>query len=240
MKQYLGRVIENKLLWADAQQISFDAPELARTLRPGQCALIRDPASFDPYLRRVAWLYAIGDARVSFTLSARDPLVARTRVGDELDLLAPFGRALELDPNTRRVALLGEDTHIARLIALAHRAVAQGRAVVLAHNARAEMFPAYLLAPEIELRADAFDAELLTWADAIVASGSDKFYRALADALRATRYRLEPGFARVLIEVAMPCGTGVCYACALDTARGIRRVCVDGPLFDLTQLELAR
>ena len=130
MRQYLCRVIENKLLWADAQQISFDAPELARAMRPGQFALVRDPASFDPYLRRVAWLYAIDDARVSFTLSAHDPLIARARVGDDLDLLAPFGRALELDPNTRRVALLGEDKHIARLIELAHRAVEIGRAHV--------------------------------------------------------------------------------------------------------------
>ncbi|MBI5649610.1 MAG: hypothetical protein HZC40_04065 [Chloroflexi bacterium] len=239
MKQYLGRVSENKLLWADAQQISFDAPDLARAMRPGQFALVRDPASFDPYLRRVAWLYALDGARVLFTLSARDPLVARTRVGDELDLLAPFGRAIELDPNARRIVLLGEGARVARLIALAHHASAQGREVVLAHSTRDEMFPAHLLAPEIELRADATDAELLTWADAIVASGSHDYYRALADAVRATRYRSEPGFARVLIEVAMPCGTGACYACALDTVRGIRRPCVDGPLFDLTQLEFA-
>ncbi|MCI0474897.1 MAG: hypothetical protein L0Y55_01500, partial [Anaerolineales bacterium] len=82
MKSYLCRVIENRILWADAQLIAFDAPELARALRPGQFALARDATTSDPYLRRVLWLYQIEETRVTFTLPAHDPLVARVRVGD--------------------------------------------------------------------------------------------------------------------------------------------------------------
>ena len=249
MKQYLCRVIDNRNLWADAHLFTFDVPELGRALRPGQFALARDATTFDPYLRHALWLYQIEDTRVAFTLSARDPLAARTRVGDTLDLLVPLGNAIELDANARHVLLIGEGARIVQLIALAHDAVAQAREVVLASPAPVTngggygvgVFPAHLLSPEVEYRTeDALSVELIAWADAIVASGSDELYRALGEAIRAARYRLEPGFARVIVDAPMPCGTGACYACAVETARGVQLACADGPAFDLAALENRR
>ena len=39
------------------------------------------------------------------------------------------------------------------------------------------------------------------------------------------------------VEVAMPCGIGVCMGCVLDLADGRRvRACVDGPVFDATEV----
>jgi dihydroorotate dehydrogenase electron transfer subunit len=219
------------------QLFAFDSPELARALRPGQGALARAATTHDPYLRRALWLYAIEETRVAFVVSSRDPLVARTRVGDSLDLLAPLGNAIEFDANARRVLLIGEGTRVAPLIALAHAAITHAREVVLVSHGE-NIFPAHLLAPEIEYRTDdALNAELIAWADAIVASGSSELYRALADAIRVTRYRLEPGCARVIVDAPMPCGDGLCYACAVETTRGVQLACADGPTFDLIELE---
>ena len=109
---------------------------------------------------------------------------------------------------------------------IAHEAVKLGREVVVVTDG--ETFPSHLLAPEIELRREeTFDAELIAWADAIVASGAEDFYRALSNAIRAARLRIPPGFARVLLETPMPCGTGICYACAVDTSRGILQMARD-------------
>ena len=244
MKQYLCRVAENRILWSDTQLISFDNPELAALMRPGQFALVRDPASFDPYLRRTAWLYQTNSERLTLTLPAHDSLVARTRVGDTLDLLAPLGRAVEFDTSARHVLLIGEAARIAPLIAIAQHAIAQSRSVVLATRpvSAEQAFPAHLLSPEIEYynEGNLFDAKLIVWADMIVASGSEELYRALADSVRAARYRLEAGFAQVLVDMPMPCGTGACYACAIETARGIRLACTDGPLFDLAEFMRVR
>ncbi len=241
MKQHLCRVIENKILWSDVRLLTLNAPELAPAMRPGQFALLRDPAIFDPYLRRTAWFYRIENERVACTLPARDPLAARARPGDLLDALAPLGRAIEFDAKERRILLVGEGACVAPLIAIADSAVAQQREVVLVSRS-ADAFPSHLLAPEIEYRtdADALGAELIAWADAMVASGSDETYRALADAARAARYRIEPGWARVLIDLPMPCGAGECYACAVETRRGVQRACVDGPAFDLSDLDRRR
>lgn len=42
--------------------------------------------------------------------------------------------------------------------------------------------------------------------------------------------------AQVSLEQFMGCGIGVCYACVIKTAAGYRRVCKDGPVFNLDQL----
>jgi dihydroorotate dehydrogenase electron transfer subunit len=237
MKQRLCRITEKRPLWSDVQLLTLDAPELAGAMRPGQFARLRDPLTFDPYLRRTAWFYRVDGARVALTLAARDPLAARARVGDSLDVLAPLGRVVELDASARHLLLIGEGAPIAPLLAMADLAVEQQREVVLVNRA-AEDFPAHLLAPEIEYRTDpgALGNELILWADVIIASGSDEMYHTLADTVRAARFHIEPGQVRVLIDVPMPCGTGDCYACAVDTRRGVRLACIDGPLFDLSEL----
>ena len=241
MKQRLCRLAENRPLWSDVQLLLIDAPELAGAMRPGQFARLRDPKMFDPYLRRTAWFYGVDGERIALTLPARDPLAARARAGDFLDVLAPLGRVMELDANARHVLLIGEAAHLAPLLAMADRAIAEGREVVLVGH-DAEAFPAHLLAPEIEYRSD-MDApgnELIQWADVIIASGSDGMYRALADTVRTALVHTEPGRVRVLIDIPMPCGTGDCYACAVETRHGIQLACVDGPLFDLSELENRR
>lgn len=234
-------MIENRTLWSDAQVLTFDAPELARAMRPGQFALVRDPTTLDPYLRRTTWLYQIEGEHVALTLSSRELLVARARPGDTLDLLAPLGRAIEFDASARHIVLVGEGTRVAPLVAVAHNAIEQGCEVVLATRAASppEVFPAHLLSAAIEYRtgSESLNAELIAWTDAIVASGSDELYRALADAVRAVRFRIEPGLVRVLIDRPMPCGTGACYACAVETQHGIRLACTDGPSFDLIEFE---
>jgi dihydroorotate dehydrogenase electron transfer subunit len=241
MKQRLCRIRENRPLWSDVQLLMLDSPELAGAMRPSQFARLRDPMTFDPYLRRTAWYYRSDGAQVALTLPARDPLAARLHSGDSLDVLAPQGRSMELDASARHLLLIGEAAHLAPLLAVADHAIAQQREVVLVSRAAADL-PAHLLAPEIEYRTDpgALGKELIQWADVIVASGSAEMYRALGETVRAARFQLEPGQVRVLIDVPMPCGTGDCYACAVETRRGVQLACVDGPLFDLSELENRR
>ncbi len=238
MKQHLCRVVDTRILWADVQWFAFDTPELA--MRPGQFALVRDPVSYDPYLRRTAWFYHGAEARVELTMRADDPLVRRTHVGDALDLLAPLGRPIEFASTAQHLLLLGASHRVAPLIAVAAHAVAQNRAVTLSMSG--EAFPAHLLPPEVEYRSEETpSAELFAWADAIVASGPEDGYRRIAEMARATRYRLEPGFLRVLVDIPMPCGTGACCACAVPLGgQSVRWACTDGPVFDWLELERAR
>ena len=79
--------------------------------------------------------------------------------------------------------------------------------------------------------------ELLAWADVVFAAGSLEFYRRLAVAIRSARYEVSRGLAQVLYPGSFLCGLGACQACVADVAGGRRRVCVRGPVFDLTDVE---
>jgi NAD(P)H-flavin reductase len=240
MKQSVYRVTGSARLWSNTQVLTIDAPDLARTMQAGQFALLRHPNTYDPYLRRTAWFYRAGNEHVTLTLRADDALTQLLRVGESVDVLAPLGKAIQFDANVKHILVVGEGESIPQLISIVEMAIRQQRAVVLVHRAPSidQIFSSHLLVPEIEYRTDEPNAELIVWADACVLAGSEEFYRTMAETVRAARYRLESGFARGLIDMPMPCGTGECFACAVDRRHGLVRACVDGPWFDLSDFEM--
>jgi dihydroorotate dehydrogenase electron transfer subunit len=45
---------------------------------------------------------------------------------------------------------------------------------------------------------------------------------------------------KVLLEERMACGFGVCLGCVVKTFSGYKRVCVEGPIFDLNEIDLEK
>ena len=43
---------------------------------------------------------------------------------------------------------------------------------------------------------------------------------------------------QALMESPMACGAGACFSCAVETRRGVRLVCKDGPCFEMKDLAL--
>ena len=41
---------------------------------------------------------------------------------------------------------------------------------------------------------------------------------------------------QVSLEVRMGCGMGFCYACTIKTQQGLKQVCKDGPVFNLSNV----
>jgi len=44
---------------------------------------------------------------------------------------------------------------------------------------------------------------------------------------------------QLAMEAGMACGFGACFGCVIPTRSGYRRVCLDGPVFDASELETA-
>ena len=53
---------------------------------------------------------------------------------------------------------------------------------------------------------------------------------------RSVACRSERGFASVLLEGPLVCGVGACGVCAVETRKGMRMLCSDGPVFDLRDM----
>ncbi len=236
-----GAVMAQATLAGGWHLLTVAAPELARLAGPGQFAMVRCAAGWDPYLRRpLPFLRSAGDT-VSFLFADGDPglaWLAERDLGDPVSLLGPLGRGFTLDPSTRRLLLVAAAPPIAPLLALTDAALAAQASAALVVEGAVASDLASIIPPAVELTtaaehaAIAVAAGMLAWADQAAVSAPVEALRPLAEAGRGRR----PGFLQCYVPAPMACGLGWCGSCLTETAHGPRRACVAGPVFDLTEL----
>ena len=258
MRQLFAEVLSNEAVMEGMNLMWLSAPEIAQEARPGQFLLVRCGDGYDPLLRRALSIHHVGSPTPSAptrgcallygVYGPATSALGRLRAGDKLDVLGPLGRGFTVHQASRSLLLVASGWGIASLVALAEQQVAAGRSVTLLAGAAdaAHLYPAELLAPEIELVVATEDgsvgyaghvtdlvSDYWTWADEIYASGPISMYPVLAQCMEACWPR-KP--VQVLAEMPMACGVGACYACAIETKRGPKLVCRDGPRFFLSDL----
>ena len=90
--------------------------------------------------------------------------------------------------------------------------------------------------------------DYLDWADQVYACGPIDMYKAMARSFSSSplkgedkgegekRINLKLKRCQVSLEVRMGCGFGACYCCTINTKKGLRQVCRDGPVFELDDI----
>jgi dihydroorotate dehydrogenase electron transfer subunit len=93
-------------------------------------------------------------------------------------------------------------------------------------------------------------ADFLDWTDQVYACGPVNMYRAMSrlvqhiDILKLPenseqdklRNRFKLSKCQLSLELRMGCGTGACLGCSINTKNGMKKVCSDGPVFELDQI----
>lgn len=252
MKRQRLLVVDNQRLRPALHRLSLSAPDLVTA--PGQFlhVLCREPEAFSPFLRRAIPLHRFGADRVDLLVRPDEPghaWLTRRRSGDTLDALGPLGRGFALPDALGapgHLLLLGHGQGVAPLVGLLDQALDRGWAVTLLITATrpADAYPAALLPPAVEYQVASADAgpltllssEALAWADLLVAAIPNAAWSILRQRIEMVRTALSPGFAQVWANVPIACGVGRCGACTMETRRGQRRACTDGPVFDLAEV----
>jgi dihydroorotate dehydrogenase electron transfer subunit len=259
MQQFLARVVSVSLWEAlpSFYRLRLAAPELASAVRPGQFLLVESDTE---YVRRPFFPITIHADGFSLLVPPNNPQ-RHFAPGDELDCIGPLGNGFPLPPAAHNLLLLAQSTGVGVseeqngvtfLLTLIHQALADGKRVLLLHEAPSagQLLPPSGLPHDVEVRLATADGsrgrkgtaldllpELAQWADQIYAVGRTEWYAQVVRALREHRLRLGEGLAWGLIAPElMPCGMGACGACGVDTQRGYRLACTDGPVFDLTEV----
>ena len=90
--------------------------------------------------------------------------------------------------------------------------------------------------------------DYLDWANQVYACGPVDMYKAMALTLDSSPLKGEDKGedekpidrklkkCQVSLEVRMGCGFGACYCCTINTKKGLRHVCRDGPVFELDDI----
>jgi dihydroorotate dehydrogenase electron transfer subunit len=257
-------VRSNAWVNAEYKHLVLTAPELALTARAGQFFHLACPASNDdsPYLRRPMSIYCVAaeDSRIEFLYKVQGAGtrgLAQLRPGDTLDALGPLGNgfALPASAEPAHVLLLGRGVGLATMAPLAQQAILAGARVTAILSARSRaltMSADYLEAAganvitvtDDEQTSDVVQVESLirrvhgqlpiTYA---ATCGSN---RLLVMLQRVASQLNIPG--QVALEQRMGCGYGACYACVRPFRKqagseelSYRRVCWEGPVFDLQE-----
>ena len=78
--------------------------------------------------------------------------------------------------------------------------------------------------------------EYLPWADQVFTCGPEPMFRSLRRAGAARTASAAKPSVQVSVERTMACGVGACLGCVVETKRGMKTSCVEGPVFDMDDL----
>jgi dihydroorotate dehydrogenase electron transfer subunit len=257
-EESLCPVVSHDWVNAEYKHLVVDASPKALAVRPGQFfnLLCPSPDAGELWLRRPQSVYRIDRdrRRVEFLYKCvgRGTFgLATVPPGDALNMVGPLGIGFTIDPSWKHVVVLGRGVGLATLAPISQLAAERGVGVTAILSARSaelvmadDLFAAVgRVVPVLDSDgSSAIDnveriiAQLIAerHADAFYTCGSNRLFQLMK---RLGRSHGIPG--QVAMEQVMACGLGPCYVCVrtfeVDGRRELRRVCIEGPVFDLQE-----
>jgi len=241
-------VLANERLGEGVGLLTLHSPRTAASVRPGQFVHVRIARGTDFILRRPFSAYRASGERIDIlyqVVGVGTRALAEKTAGEEMDLIGPLGTGWRLSDDIAHALLVAGGLGAAALGILAEELAGQGVAVTVAAGARSEERLAgrdlfERVARRIELATDDGSCGvrgLVTGVcERLLADGSfDIVYACGPEAMQ----RIVAGQAdaagipcQVSLERLMGCGIGACLSCVVRTTSGLKRACVDGPVFD--------
>ncbi len=232
-----------------SQTIRLRCPEIAREARPGQFVMV--DCGTDCVLPRPFSVHQVidkEDLALYFAVlegGKGTEWLSQRGVGDRVKLVGPMGNGFDLQPASHNLLLVAGGMGIAPLRFLAEETLKMGYSVTLLYGAAKKnpyidnLVPAGVkpvLATE-----DGTDGhhglvtdllpEYVERTDQVFACGPLKMYQTMAQ-----MPSLKDRPVQISLEVVMGCGRGVCYGCTVKTKKGLKKVCQDGPVFNLDDI----
>lgn len=252
-------MVSNDPVNSDYVHMVLDVSSPATDVVAGQFFHLLCPSTDtdQPFFRRpmsVYWIDREND-RIEFLYKVQGPGtrgLAALKPGGTLNALGPLGEGFRLDKAWKGIVVVGRGVGLATLAPLARMAGEAGIPVTAILSARR---------PDLLMSVDLFrreNADVITVTDSDGTSGPatvERHLRRLIDRGRADAFftcgsnrllRLlqslgqEHGIGgQVAMEQQMACGLGMCFCCVrdfrVDGKIVHRRVCWDGPVFDLRE-----
>lgn len=235
-----------RLLWPD----QYPAP------LPGQFLTIRPPAGTRALLRRpfAVSSYSKGDSTIEVIYERRGEVtryLSTMQTGDQLDLLAPLGKAFPAATEDHRPVLLAGGIGMGPMFFLAEALSALDRQPLLLLGARdASLIPDIPILEQVETIIATDDGSKGfhgTTIDALVdyersGTGEKSEYFACGPMPMLSALAVHAENAQrqcwVSIEQTMGCAVGACMGCVIPIhdPKRYARVCTEGPIFDSREI----
>ena len=240
MKQAIFELIENEELNPRFSRLSLKG-DCSGIERAGQFVSLSLPGFF---LRRP---FSVSDwdehhfSLIVEQVGKGTELLRTLPAGTKLDVLTGLGKGFDLSRAGDAPLLVGGGSGVSPLLGLARRLLARGCSprVILGFPGREDLILLDELfrlgiAPTVTTDDGSFGIRGRV-TEAMDVPHSFFYACGPAPMLRAVCEK-SPVSGQISLDARMGCGFGACVGCTIQTARGPRRVCKDGPVFDKEDL----
>ncbi len=249
-RSFRARVAENRPLKGEHYLITFSPLSATVPPLPGQFYMLGAGNGVEPLLKRPFCFFERDGENVSILYRVRGKGTERLRnvkPGDGLEVLGPLGNFYPAPHRKLTPLVIAGGTAVASVYP--HVRALKGRAVVL-YGARTMdelvmVDEIRSMAGELHICTDDGSCERKgNVLDVLKDMGPGKGHmlyvcgpRAMTGAV--AEYSVARGLkGYVSLEEYMACGIGACMGCVVNTKKGYRRVCREGPVFKLDELVL--
>jgi dihydroorotate dehydrogenase electron transfer subunit len=257
--EFIGQIVSNHSVNDEYKHVILKVHAHALKAYAGQMfhLLCPSPDGAEVWMRRPMSVYRVdkanGQIEFLYKTEGRGTRgMAMLETGDDFNVTGPLGHGFTLDPSWRNIVVLGRGVGLATLAPLSQLAAENKVGVTAILSARN---------PGVVMSRDLFDglgAKTITVLDTdgssavenvekiieglVAENKADAFFTCGSNRLLKLMQRLGkkhsiPG--QVAMEQIMVCGFGACYVCMrtfeVDGQRVLRRVCRDGPVFNMQE-----
>ena len=257
-EETLCPVVAHEWVNDEYKHLVVKATPKALAAQPGQFfhLLCPSPDEGEIWFRRPQSVYRVArsSGRIEFlykVVGRGTRGLASLEPGDTLNMVGPLGIGFKLEPGWKNVVVLGRGVGLATMAPISQLAGERGVRVTAILSARSE---------ELAMAADLFESvgTVIKVLDTdgtsavenveailrrlIAEDKADAFFTCGSNRLMQLMKRLGkahgiPG--QMAMEQIMACGLGPCYICVrtfeVNGKKEMRRVCVEGPVFDLQE-----
>lgn len=247
MNQVLSSVVSNVEVMPGVHLAWLEAPQIASEARPGQFVMVR--CGEDTLLRRPLSVHKVDGGKIALyfrVVGKGTAWLSQRCAGDTVELFGPLGTGFSIRPTSRNLLLVAGGIGIAPLFFLSKQALKEDRSITMILGAQTQsgLYPDHLLPRGIEVVVATADGSIghkglatnlmpdyAKRADQVFACGPIGMYRTMAH-----MPELKNKAVQVSLEIMMACGRGLCYGCSIKTKQGMKKVCADGPVFELDDI----
>ena len=261
------KILSRKEVAPNIFLIKLSTPSVTQEALPGQFIHIKCSTDNYPLLRRPLSIHRIdkekGEIYILFQVVGEGTkLLADRTIGDDLDIMGPIGNGFNIYPESRKIMIVGGGIGVAPLLALCEESIRQGKEVrVLIGALKKELVIGEesfkILGAKVDIAIDdgsykykGLVTDLLErtikegWlADQIFACGPKPMLKKISEIALQTNINYQ-----VSMEERMACGIGACLGCVCKIKTRdkkenkvkyeYKRVCVDGPIFEGSEVVL--
>jgi len=259
VSRQICKVTEHNKVSDDIYRISLESQKIVSLCRPGQFVHIRINESFIPLLRRPFSIHRVSRQKGEFEILYRvvgcgTEMLKRVKPGENLDVMGPLGRGFSIDGDFSDCLIVAGGMGSAPVFFLIDELLERDKRIFLFWGTKTggEIFGTSDLEKcGVKIRIATEDGSL--GQKGVVTDILASFLRSLKSDSKIRGYTCGPREMlkkvqnitaksavewEASVEERMACGIGACQGCCIKSAGGgYRLVCLDGPVFNLREIE---